>query len=251
MNILQVRELTKTYGLKGNVTRAIKNIEFSVEKGEFVAVMGPSGSGKTTLLNLISTIDRATSGEILVDGANVTKLTKRETAAFRRDKLGFVFQDFNLIDAMPIDENIALALSIAKDTTDMKARVEKIAETLGIAQILKKYPHEISGGEKQRASAARAVIKNPALILADEPTGALDTKSAKRLMETFLTLNESLGSTILMVTHDGNMASYASRVLFLKDGEIFNEIRRGDDSQRDFYERIMDTIGFLGGMADA
>lgn len=251
MSILQVHDLTKTYGLRGNVTRAIKNIEFSVEKGEFVAIMGPSGSGKTTLLNLISTIDRATSGEILVDGENVTKLTKRETAAFRRDKLGFVFQDFNLIDGMPIDENIALALSIAKDTRDIHARVEKLADTLGIKHILSKYPHEVSGGEKQRASAARAVIKNPVLILADEPTGALDTRSARKLMETFLTLNDTLGSTILMVTHDGNMASYAGRVLFLKDGEIFNEIRRGTDSQRAFYERIMDTIGFLGGMTDA
>ena len=246
--ILKIDKIEKYYGNKSSLTKAIDNISFTVFKKEFVAIMGASGSGKTTLLNSISTIDKVTSGHIFVDGIDITELKGNELNLFRRDKLGFIFQDFNLLDTLTAYENIALALSIKNvGYKEIDARIKKVAEELNIKNVLKKYPYEMSGGEKQRVAAARAIITNPTLILADEPTGALDSQSSKMLLERFDYLNKELNATILMVTHDAFTASYASRVIFIKDGKIFNEIIRGNDTRKEFFDKIIDVVTLLGG----
>lgn len=246
--ILQVKQIEKYYGNKGNITKAIDNISFTVESGEFVGIMGASGSGKTTLLNCISTIDRVTSGNIYINNQDITKLKGNKLNQFRREELGFIFQDFNLLDTLTCYENIALALTIQKvSPREIKKRVEEIADKLGIKDILRKYPYQISGGQKQRIASSRAIITNPKLVLADEPTGALDSKSARQLLENFEYLNKTLGATILMVTHDAFTASYASRILFIKDGKIFNELKRGNDTRKEFFSKIIEVVTLLGG----
>ena len=247
-NILKIDKIEKYYGNKTSLTKAIDNISFCVAEGEFVAIMGSSGSGKTTLLNVISTIDKVTSGHIYVEGEDITKLKGNELNTFRRDKLGFIFQDFNLLDTLTAYENIALALSIKNvNYKEIDERIKKVASDLSIKHVLKKYPYQMSGGERQRVAAARAIITNPSLILADEPTGALDSKSSKMLLEKFTYLNQKLKATILMVTHDAFTASYATRVIFIKDGKIFNEIIRGNDTRIVFFEKIIDVVTLLGG----
>ncbi len=246
--VLKIKHIEKYYGNKANLTKAIDNISFSVDRGEFVAIMGASGSGKTTLLNVISTIDRVTDGHILVDGRDITELKGNELNRFRREELGFIFQDFNLLNTLTAEENIALALTIQKiKSTEVIKRTHDIAEKLGITKILSKYPYQLSGGEKQRVASARAIVTNPQLVLADEPTGALDSKSSRQLLETFEYLNHDLGATILMVTHDAFTASYASRVIFIKDGKIFNEIGRNNRSRKEFFGEIIDVMTLLGG----
>ena len=245
--ILNVSNIEKYYGNKGMVTKAVDNISFSVNKGEFVGIMGASGSGKTTLLNCISTIDTVTSGHIYVDGKNITTMKSKQLSAFRREQLGFVFQDFNLLDTLTAYENIALALTIIKTPVkQIEAKVNYVAKALGISEI-KKYPYQLSGGQKQRVACARAIITQPSLILADEPTGALDSKSARMLLESFETLNHDLSATILMVTHDAFTASYCHRILFIKDGKIFNELIRGNSTRKEFFDKIISVVTLLGG----
>ena len=247
-NILEVKNIEKYYGNRSNLTKAIDNISFNVSKGEFVGIMGASGSGKTTLLNCISTIDKVTTGHIFINKNDITKLSGNRLNKFRRDELGFIFQDFNLLDTLTAYENIALALTILKvNYNEIDKRVKDIAKKLEITNILDKYPYQLSGGQKQRVASARAIITNPKIILADEPTGALDSKSAKKLLDSFVTLNDELGATILMVTHDAFTASYADRILFIKDGKIFNELIKGNDSRNKFFDRIIDVITLLGG----
>ncbi len=247
-NVLKVERIEKYYGSRSSLTKAIDNLSFEVEKGEFVAIMGASGSGKTTLLNCISTIDRVTSGHIFVDGIDVTKLKGNNLNKFRREELGFIFQDFNLLDTLTAYENIALALSIQNvSVSEIDRRIKKVAVDLDIKNILSKYPYQISGGQKQRVASARAIITNPKLVLADEPTGALDSKSARMLLERFEFLNKELDTTILMVTHDAFTASYASKVIFIKDGKIFKEIHKGDSSRKNFFDKIIDVVTLLGG----
>ena len=247
-NVLEVKNIEKYYGSKSSLTKAIDNISFNVEEGEFVGIMGASGSGKTTLLNCISTIDRVTSGKIIINGEDITKSRGNKLNKFRRDELGFIFQDFNLLDTLTCYENIAIALTIQRvNPNKIDERVNEIAEKLGIKDILKKYPYQISGGQKQRVASSRAIITNPKLVLADEPTGSLDSKSARQLLETFDTLNSNLNATILMVTHDAFTASYASRILFIKDGKIFNELIKGNDTRKEFFEKIIEVQTLLGG----
>ncbi|HAT4341018.1 TPA: ABC transporter ATP-binding protein [Clostridium perfringens] len=247
-NILSVENIEKYYGNKDNITKAIDNINFKVDKGEFVGIMGPSGSGKTTLLNCISTIDNVTTGSIVINGKDITKLKSKQLEKFRRDELGFIFQDFNLLDTLTAYENIALALTIqGKKPKEIDYLIKKVAKSLGIDGILNKFPYQISGGQKQRVASARAIVTNPSLILADEPTGALDSKSARMLLDSFESLNKNLDATILMVTHDAFTASYAHRILFIKDGKIFNELVRGTDSRKEFFDRIIKVITLLGG----
>lgn len=247
-HILEVKQIEKYYGNKSNLTKAIDNISFNVDEGEFVGIMGASGSGKTTLLNCISTIDRVTAGHILINDEDITKLKGKRLNRFRREELGFIFQDFNLLDTLTAYDNIALALTIQKvDPVEIDQRVKEIAKKLEIVDILNKYPYQVSGGQKQRIASARAIITNPKLILADEPTGALDSKSARQLLESFETLNEKLGATILMVTHDAFTASYAERILFIKDGLIFNELVKGSDTRKQFFEKIIEIVTLLGG----
>lgn len=246
--VLEVKNIEKYYGNKSNLTKAIDNISFTVEKGEFVGIMGASGSGKSTLLNVISTIDRVTAGHIIVNGEDITKLKGNKLNKFRREELGFIFQDFNLLDTLTAYENIALALTIQKvNAREIDKRVNAIAEKLGIKEILKKYPYQVSGGQKQRIASARAIITNPKMVLADEPTGALDSKSARQLLENFELLNQKMSATILMVTHDAFTASYANRILFIKDGKIFNEIIKGNDTRKQFFEKIIEVQTLLGG----
>ncbi len=246
--ILKIDNIEKYYGNQSSLTKAIDRVSFDVEKGEFVAIMGTSGSGKTTLLNVISTIDKVTSGHIYVSGEDITKLKGNQLNRFRREELGFIFQDFNLLDTLTAYENIALALSIQNvHPRKIDDRIKKMAKELGILEILSRYPYQLSGGQKQRVAAARAIITNPKLILADEPTGALDSKSAKMLLESFCYLNENFKATILVVTHDAFTASYAKRVIFIKDGKIFNELHRGDDTRKEFFNRIIDVVTLLGG----
>ncbi|MCF0149304.1 MAG: ABC transporter ATP-binding protein [Clostridium sp.] len=246
--ILRVDNVEKYYGRKGNITKAINNISFTVEEGEFVGVMGASGSGKTTLLNCISTIDKVSSGHIYISGNDITKLNSKKISKFRREELGFIFQDFNLLDTLTAYENIALALTIMKVShNEIDNRVRKVAKNLNIEEVLNKYPYEMSGGQKQRVASARAIITKPSLILADEPTGALDSKSAKMLLESMEDLNKNLKATIMMVTHDAFSASYAKRILFIKDGRIFNELIRGNDSRKKFFDKIIEVITLLGG----
>ena len=247
-NILEVKNIEKYYGNKSNLTKAIDNISFSVKKGEFVGIMGASGSGKSTLLNCISTIDRVTAGDIIINNQDITKLKGNQINRFRREELGFIFQDFNLLDTLTAYENIALALTIQKvNVNEIDKRVKEVAQKLDITEILKKYPYQISGGQKQRVASARAIITNPQLVLADEPTGALDSKSARQLLESFETLNQNLNATILMVTHDSFTASYVNRILFIKDGKIFNELVKGDSTRKEFFEKIIEVQTLLGG----
>ncbi len=246
--ILKVANLEKYYGNRFNLTKAIDNISFSVEEGEFVGIMGASGSGKTTLLNCISTIDKVTAGHILINGVDVTMLRGEKLNKFRREDLGFIFQDFNLLDTLTGYENIALALTIQKvKPKDIDKKIKEVSKTLNITHVLNKYPYQMSGGEKQRVASARAIITSPKLILADEPTGALDSKSSRMLLEKMEELNKNLKATILMVTHDAFTASYCSKIYFIKDGKIFNELIRGDDSRKEFFDRIIDVVTLLGG----
>lgn len=250
--MLSVRNLQKVFGGRDVRTKALDGVSFDAKKGEYLAIMGPSGSGKTTLLNCISTIDRPSRGQIVAAGRDVTALSRRSLAKFRRDELGFIFQDFNLLDTLTGRENIELALTIKKTPTSRIPKlVDDIALTLGVKEVLNKYPNQMSGGQKQRVAAARAIVSDPKLILADEPTGALDSHSAGVLLEMMETMNLQLGATIVMVTHDSFAASFAHRVLFLKDGRVFNEIRRGDASRERFFAQIMDVVSFLGGGVSA
>ncbi len=246
--ILKIEDCEKYYGNKGNITKAIDDISFEVQNGEFIAIMGASGSGKTTLLNCISTIDTVSSGHIFLNSIDITEIKEKELARFRRENLGFIFQDFNLLDTLTISENIAMALTINKvPVEEIDPRVKQMAERLDIVPILDKFPYQVSGGQKQRCSCARAMINNPKLILADEPTGSLDSRSAQMLLTTIQTMNQELGATILMVTHDAFTASYAKRILFLKDGQIFTEILRGDQSRKQLFGKILDVMTHLGG----
>lgn len=246
--ILRIDNVEKYYGNRSSLTKAIDNIFFEVDKGEFVAIMGASGSGKTTLLNCISTIDRVTSGRIYVGGQDITELKGNKLNRFRREQLGFIFQDFNLLDTLTAFENIALALSIqGVHAKEIQKRVSQLACELGISDVLDKYPYQMSGGQKQRVASARAIITNPKLILADEPTGALDSKASRMLLESFNYLNQELEATILMVTHDAFTASYADRVIFIKDGKIFNEILKCGSTRKEFFDKIIDVVTLLGG----
>lgn len=247
-NILSVENIEKYYGNKGNITKAIDGISFKVQEGEFVGIMGSSGSGKTTLLNCISTIDSVTTGKIMINGEDVTRLKSKKLDQFRRNELGFIFQDFNLLDTMTSYENIALSLSIkGEKSSEIDSKVRAVAKYLGVESELEKYPYQMSGGQKQRVASARAIVTEPSLVLADEPTGALDSKSARLLLERFESLNKELKATILMVTHDAFTASYAHRILFIKDGSIFSELVRGEDSRKEFFGRILEVITLLGG----
>ena len=246
--ILQIENIEKYYGNRSNLTKAIDGISFNVEEGEFVAIMGASGSGKTTLLNCISTIDRVTAGHIHVGDEDITKLKGNKLNKYRSRELGFIFQDFNLLDTLTAYENIALALSIQNvKVNEITERVNEVAKKLDIQNILPKYPYQMSGGQRQRVASARAIITNPKLVLADEPTGALDSKSSKMLLESFNHLNKEFKTTILMVTHDAFTASYATRVIFIKDGKIFNEIRKGETTRKEFFDKIIDVVTLLGG----
>ncbi|MBS4956813.1 MAG: ABC transporter ATP-binding protein [Clostridium sp.] len=247
-NILKVEKIEKYYGNKDNITKAIDNISFRVDKGEFVGIMGPSGSGKTTLLNCISTIDTVTTGNIIINDKDITKMKSKQLENFRKDELGFIFQDFNLLDTLTAYENIALALTIqGVKPREIDTKIKNVAKSLGILEVLNKYPYQMSGGQKQRVASARAIVTNPSLILADEPTGALDSKSSRLLLDSFEKLNKDLEATILMVTHDAFTASYAHRILFIKDGKVFNELVRGNDSRREFFNRIIEVVTLLGG----
>ncbi|MBC6003604.1 ABC transporter ATP-binding protein [Paeniclostridium sp. NSJ-45] len=246
--VLKVKNIEKYYGNKKNLTKAINNISFEVDKGEFIGIMGPSGSGKTTLLNCIATIDKVTTGNIQIEDKDITTLSRKNIEKFRREHLGFIFQEFNLLDTLTVYENISLALSIlGVKGSEIDKRVKSVANRLGIADILSKFPYEISGGQKQRVACARSIINEPSLILADEPTGALDSKSARVLLENLSELNESMNSTIMMVTHDAFTASYCKRILFIKDGKIFNELIRGNDDRKEFFKRIIEVVTLLGG----
>lgn len=243
--ILKVDNIEKYYGVKGkgNISKAINNISFDVEEGDFVGIMGPSGSGKTTLLNCISTIDNVSSGSISINEKNITTLKSGKLERFRRDELGFIFQDFNLLDTLTAFENIALALTIqGKNSDEIEKSVSNVAKKLGISDILDKFPYEVSGGQKQRIASARAIVTNPSLILADEPTGSLDSKSARMLLESFEKLNEELKATILMVTHDAFTASFTKRILFIKDGKIYHELNRKEETRKEFFEKILEVV---------
>lgn len=246
--ILKVDDIQKYYGNKESITKAVDHISFSIDKGEFVGIMGASGSGKTTLLNCISTIDNVTNGHIYVEGTDITSLRGKQLSEFRRNRLGFIFQDFNLLDTLTAEENIGLSLSVnGVGSMEIVERVVKVANDLNIAEVLGKYPYQMSGGQQQRVAAARAVISNPAIILADEPTGALDSRSSKMLLTLLQKLNKQYEATILMVTHDLMSASYCKRILFIRDGKVFNEIHRGQKDQRDFFNEIMGVVSVLGG----
>lgn len=246
--VLEVTHLEKVYGARGNVTRALNDVSFSVLRGEFVGIMGASGSGKSTLLNCVSTIDAPTSGSIFINGQDVTGMKASKLSQFRREQLGFIFQDSNLLDTLTARENIALPLTIARvNPNEIKTRVQDVAARLSISQVLDKYPYQMSGGQQQRVAACRALVTDPTMIMADEPTGALDSKSARLLLESLETLNRRLRATVLMVTHDSFAASYTSRVLFIRDGKIFTELRRGDAGRRAFFDRIMEVVAMMGG----
>ena len=246
--MLQVQNIEKYYGSQNQVTKALDRVSFTVEDGAFIAIMGASGSGKTTLLNCISTIDTISAGDILLDGQSIAQLSPRQLAQFRRERLGFVFQDCNLLDTLTLEENIGLALSLNHaDPHSVQQRVRAIAEELEIGEILDKFPYQVSGGQKQRAACARAMVAGQSLLLADEPTGALDSKASKNLLEIMTRMNRDMGATILMVTHDAYSASYAARVLFLKDGRLFHELLRGERGRPVFYHEVLDVLALLGG----
>lgn len=247
-NVLEVKLLEKYYGKGQNITKALDGISFSIQEGEFIGVMGPSGSGKTTLLNCISTIDRPTAGQIIIDDKDLSKLKKTDLQKFRRERLGFIFQDFNLLDTLTGYENISLPLSIQQlNSKKIDQKVKSVAKLLEINGVIAKFPYQLSGGEQQRVAAARALVSNPSLVLADEPTGALDSKSSRLLLERMQTLNNDLKTTIMMVTHDAFSASYTKRILFIKDGKIFNEIIRGNSSRKEFFDKILSVMTLLGG----
>ncbi len=246
--VLEVRHIEKVYGSRGSMTRALRDVSFTVNAGEFVGIMGSSGSGKSTLLNCISTIDQVTSGSVLLDGEDVTKLKRQQLARFRRERLGFIFQDANLLDTLTARENIALPLTIGRvPAKETLLRVDEVARRLGITANLDSYPYQMSGGQRQRVAAARALVTDPTLIMADEPTGSLDSRNARLLLESFETLNERYRATVLMVTHDSFAASYSSRVLFIRDGRVFTELRRGETSRQEFFDRIMEVVAMMGG----
>ncbi|MBU3217543.1 ABC transporter ATP-binding protein [Clostridium estertheticum] len=249
--ILKVKDIEKVYGNKGKVTHALNGISFEVNKGEFLGIMGSSGSGKSTLLNCISTIDTVTSGHVYVDEEDITLLSGSKLSKFRREKLGFMFQDYNLLDTLTAYENISLALSINHcQVSRMKQEIDDVALALNIEKVLNKYPYEMSGGQQQRVAAARAIVSHPSLLLADEPTGALDSKSAKMLLKSLEDLNRNQEATILMVTHDAYNASFCKRIVFIKDGEIFNEIYKGGHDRKTFFNSIMEVVSVLGGETD-
>ena len=252
-HLLEVRDIEKIYGSRGNITKALDGVSLTVEEHEFLGIMGPSGSGKTTLLNCISTIDSVTTGHIYIGGTDITALRSGALSKFRREKLGFVFQEVNLLDTLSGYGNIALALTIGNvPFKELRVRVAQVADALEISDILHKYPPEMSGGQKQRIAAARAMVTEPSLVLADEPTGALDSKAARTMLESFAGMNKRLRATILMVTHDAFAASYCSRILFLRDGKIFTELLRGGQTRRQFFDKIIDVVSLLGGdVADA
>jgi putative ABC transport system ATP-binding protein len=250
--ILRAVNVEKYYGNRSNVTKALNGISFDVEQGEYIGVMGASGSGKTTLLNCISTIDTVSAGSILIDGTDITSMDRKMLARFRRERLGFVFQDFNLLDTLTAYENIALALTILKVAPrEIDRRVKDVAQVLGITDILRKYPYQISGGQKQRVACARALVTQPSLVLADEPTGALDSKSARALLESFRELVHTRNATILMVTHDAFSASHCDRILFIRDGQLFHQMERGEESRKRFFDRIIEVVTLLGGDTNA
>jgi putative ABC transport system ATP-binding protein len=249
--ILQAYDVTKYYGSKTNLTKAIDGIGFEVGEGEFMGIMGASGSGKTTLLNCISTIDAVTSGKILIGGRDITTMDPKSLSKFRRESLGFIFQDFNLLDTLNAYENIALALTILKRPVwEIDERVKKVAEILGITDVLQKHPYQMSGGQRQRVASARAIVTDPALVLADELTGALDSKSAKALLESFQRLVWIQNTTILMVTHDAFSASYCDRILFIRDGKLFRSLVHGEETRKQFFDRIIEVVSSLGGDSD-
>ena len=248
--VLKIENLKKYYGVNSNITKAVNGISLNISESEFVAIMGASGSGKTTLLNCISTIDNVSSGHIYLDEKDITEIKEENIAKFRRENLGFIFQDFNLLDTLTIEENIALILTINKvPEKEIDKKTLQIAEKLGIKDILNKYPYQVSGGQKQRCASARAIVNSPKIILADEPTGSLDSKSARQLLEIMEDMNQKMKATILMVTHDPLSASYCNKILFLKDGKIFNRIEKGEKERKEFYNEILDVLALLGGDA--
>ena len=249
--IIKVCDVEKFYGNKDTITKAVNRISFEVEKGEFTAIMGASGSGKTTLLNLLATVDQVTSGHIFYDNMDITTLKEEEVAKFRKENLGFVFQDFNLLDTLTLEENVILAMTLhKKKKQEIQQTVASVMRALGIWEYRKKFPYQVSGGQKQRCACARALVNHPKLILADEPTGALDSRSARMLLETFRMMNVQFGATILMVTQDAFSASYCKRILFLKDGAIFHELNRGKQDRRTFLNQILDVLSLTGGDLD-
>lgn len=249
--LLEIKNITKYYGSGVTISKALNGISFTMKRGEFTAIMGASGSGKSTLLNVIATIDRPSSGSILLEGWDIAEMCEQDLSAFRRDRLGFIFQEYNLLDTLTVAENIVLPLNLQRKTIgETQGRLQKAAASLEITDQLSKFPRQLSGGQRQRAACARALITEPALVLADEPTGALDSTNSKSLMQTFTMMNQQLGSTILMVTHDAVVGSYASRILFLKDGKIWNELYRGDRTRQAMYHEILNTMAVLGGEAD-
>ncbi|KOP81515.1 ABC transporter ATP-binding protein [Cytobacillus solani] len=246
--ILRAKNVQKVYGSKGNQYKALEDIDLEIKEGEFIGIMGPSGAGKSTLLNILSTIDTPTSGEIIIADQNIVTMKEEQLSDFRRNNLGFIFQDYNLLDTLTVKENILLPLALSKvPAKEIENRVEKIADTFGIQGILDKYPYHISGGQKQRTAASRAMVTKPSLILADEPTGALDSKSAADLLESLTALNEQNHSTIMMVTHDAFAASFCKRILFIKDGGIYAEIQKMQNSRQEFFQKILDVLASLGG----
>jgi putative ABC transport system ATP-binding protein len=249
--VLDVKNVSKTYGSKGNEYKVLNNVDLRVSKGEFVGVMGPSGAGKTTLLNIVSTIDTPSGGDIFIDGQNIVGMKENQLANFRREKLGFIFQDYNLLDTLTVRENIALPLSLSGvKEREVNKRVEGIAARFGIEGMLEKYPYQISGGQKQRCAASRALVAKPSVIFGDEPTGALDSKSATDLLETLKELNEQDQSTIVMVTHDAFAASYCERIIFIKDGKLFKEIHKEGLTRKQFFNNILSVLGEIGGNKD-
>ncbi len=253
VNYIQVCDVEKYYGSGSNVTKAVDRVSFQVDKGEFVGVMGASGSGKTTLLNMLATIDHVTSGHIYYGNIDITELQDDELAEFRKGNLGFVFQEYNLLDTLTMEENIILALTVHNlDKKEIQLRTEQMLKLLGLEDVRSQFPYQVSGGQKQRCAFARALVNQPKLLLADEPTGALDSRSAQILLETFTQLNKSMKATVLMVTHDAFSASYCNRILFLRDGKIFHELIRGERSRRDFLQNILDILSLTGGeLSDA
>jgi len=246
--LIKIENVEKYYGSKGHMTKALNRVNFSVSKGEFTGIMGTSGSGKTTLLNMLATIDRVSAGHIYFNQTNITELSDENLAKFRKENLGFIFQDFNLLDTLTLEENIMLALNLQGDKKDsVHQKTENMMKQLGIYDVKSKFPYEVSGGQKQRCACARALITEPKLILADEPTGALDSKSSTMLLETMETMNQKMGATILMVTHDAFSASYCNRILFLNDGEVFHELYKGNQTRREFLNAILDVLLVIGG----
>lgn len=248
MSLLKVEHVVKIYGSKNNITHALNDISFEIEQGDYVGIMGASGSGKTTLLNCLSTVDKITRGRILLENQDMSQLRGNQLAQFRKQNLGFIFQDYNLLDTLTARENIALALTINKvSVTELLKRIDSVASALNIEPILDKYPSQLSGGQQQRVAAARAIVTNPKLVFADEPTGALDSKSASLLLESFTQMNQELGVSILLVSHDAYVASHCNRVIFIKDGQIFNILEKGQQTRKQFFDRIIEVISILGG----